>query len=98
MKMKKMISGLLVLCMLFGMVAVFAACGDTTTDTNTNDNTTNTGDTANTNTTDGEKDELIKDLQVASNQSTDYPHHKVLEWVAEELATRTNGQIGRAHV
>lgn len=92
MKMKKMISGLLVLCMLFGMVAVFAACGDTTTDTNTNDNTTNTGDTANTNTTDGEKDELIKDLQVASNQSTDYPHHKVLEWVAEELATRTNGR------
>ena len=54
MKMKKWISGVLVLCMLFGMVTVFAACGDT----NTGDtNNTNTGDT---NTDDGAKDELIK--------------------------------------
>ena len=94
--MKKLVSGILVLCMLFGMVAVFAACGDSTTDTNTNDNSTNTGDTADTNDTsttdDGEKDALIKDLQVASNQSTDYPHHKVLEWIAEELEARTNGR------
>lgn len=67
-----MVSGVLVLCMLFGMVTVFAACGDTNTgDTNnTNTGDTNTGDT---NTDDGAKDELIKELQVAYNSSTDYP-------------------------
>lgn len=96
MKMKKLVSGILVLCMLFGMVAVFAACGDTNTDTNTNDNTTNTGDTTDTNdtnnATDGEKDELIKDLQVAYNNSTDYPHYKTLTWAAEELEKQTNGR------
>lgn len=91
MKMKKWISGVLVLCMLFGMVTVFAACGDTNTgDTNnTNTGDTNTGDT---NTDDGAKDELIKELQVAYNSSTDYPHYKTLTWAAEELEKQTNGR------
>ncbi len=94
MKMKKIVSAVLVLCMLFAMVATFAGCGDNNANTNDNNatNDNNTATDTNTNTDNSGKDALIKDLQVASNQSTDYPHHKVLEYIASELESRTNGR------